>query len=106
MCARPRVPLPGELESLGLADAPGAAIGLRHGAGCPECRGTGYRGRLGIFELLLVNDAVRERIQLRASAAAIKAAALEQGMQTLRADGIAKALAGLTTPEEVVRVTV
>jgi type II secretory ATPase GspE/PulE/Tfp pilus assembly ATPase PilB-like protein len=105
-CSRPRAPLPGELESLGLGGAAGAEVGLKHGAGCAECRGTGYRGRLGIFELLLVDDAVRERIQLRASAAAIKAAALEQGMQTLRGDGIAKALAGLTTPEEVVRVTV
>jgi general secretion pathway protein E len=106
-CAEPRAPVSGELESLGFEGASlwASATGLRRGAGCPVCRGTGYRGRLGLFELLVVDDAVRELIQSRANAADIKAAAEKIGMQNLRADGIAKALAGLTTPEEVARVT-
>jgi general secretion pathway protein E len=106
-CAKSRAPNPGELGSLGLEGAApwASATGLRRGAGCPVCRGTGYRGRLGLFELLVVEDAVRERIQSRANAAEIKATAERSGMQNLRADGIAKALAGLTTPEEVARVT-
>src|SRR5258706_1692853 len=107
-CAQSRAPNPGELGSLGLDGAAlcwASATGLQRGAGCPVCRGTGYRGRLGLFELLVVDDAVRERIQSRANAAEIKATAERNGMQNLRADGIAKALAGLTTPEEVARVT-
>jgi general secretion pathway protein E len=106
-CAESRAPNPGELGSLGFDGAAlwTSAAGLRRGAGCPVCRGTGYRGRLGLFELLVVDDAVRERIQSRANSTEIKAAAERNGMQNLRADGIAKALAGLTTPEEVARVT-
>jgi type II secretory ATPase GspE/PulE/Tfp pilus assembly ATPase PilB-like protein len=106
-CAASRAPNPGELGSLGLAGAMlwASATGMRRGTGCPVCRGTGYRGRLGLFELLVVDDAVRERIQSRANAAEIKATAERNGMQNLRADGLAKALAGFTTPEEVARVT-
>jgi general secretion pathway protein E len=73
--------------------------------GCPACRQTGYRGRLGIFELLLVDDAVRKRIHATATAAEINAAAREDGMTSLREDGIAKVRAGVTTVDEVLRVT-
>ncbi len=78
---------------------------LRRGAGCPACRSTGFRGRIGIFELMGVDEAVRKHIQACATASQIKSAAINAGMRTLREDGIGKALSGITTIEEVQRVT-
>src|SRR5947207_1103169 len=75
------------------------------GAGCDECRQLGYQGRLGIYELLLLNEAVRPLILHRAPASTIAQKAIEQGMRTLRHDGWNKVRAGLTTIEEVLRVT-
>ncbi len=74
------------------------------GAGCRECRQTGYRGRMGLFELLCVNDAVQEAIGRRASSAEISTAANE-GYVPMVEDGYRKAAAGLTTVSEVLRVT-
>ena len=76
------------------------------GTGCESCRHTGYRGRFGVFELLTVGERVRSLIQSRATAADIKTVAVESGMHTMRDDGAGKVLAGLTTIEEVERVTV
>jgi general secretion pathway protein E len=94
----------GELKRLGgevndHAGAPKAAVG------CADCRQTGYRGRLGIFELLLVDDTIRRQIQARATASEIGAAARSSAMRTLRDDGAAKVLAGVTSVDEVLRVT-
>jgi len=75
------------------------------GTGCEECRQLGYQGRLGIYELLILNEAVRPLILNRAPASTIAARAIEQGMRTLRTDGWNKVKAGLTTIEEVLRVT-
>src|SRR2546426_921560 len=75
------------------------------GAGCGECRQLGYQGRLGIYELLLLNEAVRPLILNRAPASTIAQKAMEQGMRTLRHDGWNKVRAGLTTIEEGLRVT-
>lgn len=74
------------------------------GAGCKECRETGYKGRLAIHELLIVSDEIREMISRRASEHAIRKAARNAGMHTLMEDGVLKAAQGLTTLEEVVRV--
>lgn len=74
-------------------------------AGCEKCRRSGYLGRLGIFENLLVTDAIRPLIVARESSNVIKAKGLEQGMQTLRDDGWLKVRNGTTTIEEVLRVT-
>jgi type IV pilus assembly protein PilB len=74
------------------------------GRGCEECRQSGYKGRMAIHELLVVNDEVRELISRRASEHAIRKAARDAGMRTLVEDGIQKAAEGLTTLEEVVRV--
>ncbi len=74
------------------------------GRGCEECRHSGYKGRLAIHELLLVNDEIRELITRRASEHAIRKAARNAGMRTLLEDGILKAARGLTTLEDVVRV--
>jgi len=73
--------------------------------GCEECSGTGYRGRSGIYELLLVNESIREQILKHASADAVKAKAIAGGMRTLRDDGWLKVRQGATTVAEVLRVT-
>jgi type II secretory ATPase GspE/PulE/Tfp pilus assembly ATPase PilB-like protein len=73
--------------------------------GCPRCEGSGYHGRLGLHELLVADDALRERIRHRASAAELQAAGLATGLVTLRQDGIEKVLAGDTDLAEVVAAT-
>jgi len=73
--------------------------------GCPECDSTGFKGKLGIFELLVLSDKVQEKVLARASAAEIQDAAIESGMMTLRVDGISKVSRGLTTLEEVLAST-
>lgn len=75
------------------------------GAGCRDCRQTGYRGRLGIFELLLVDHDIRDMIVRRQSAGDIQEAAQAKGLKLMREDGWAKVLQGITTVEEIVRVT-
>ena len=75
------------------------------GRGCEECRGTGYRGRQGVFEMGVVDDAVREMILKHEGANRLKKYAIEQGMKTLREDGWDRVRAGITTPEEVIRIT-
>jgi general secretion pathway protein E/type IV pilus assembly protein PilB len=78
---------------------------LYQAGGCESCRNTGYRGRTGIYEILVVTEAVRQHVIGRESANRIKKTALEHGMRTLRDDGWSKVLAGVTTIEEVLRVT-
>jgi len=78
---------------------------LYRGLGCDNCLKTGYFGRTGIFELLIVDDQIKELIIKRRSSHIIKEAAMGKGMSTLREDGLRKALAGQTTLEEVCRVT-
>ena len=78
---------------------------IHEAVGCDECRNTGYRGRTGIFEILQVTDDVRPLIVAHAAAADIKQKALEFGMKTLREDGWDKVLAGVTTVDEILRVT-
>jgi type II secretory ATPase GspE/PulE/Tfp pilus assembly ATPase PilB-like protein len=76
-----------------------------HGAGCDRCKRRGYYGRAAILEVLPVTESVRRLIIKRASAAVIKAQAAAEGMKTLRMVGIDKAREGVTTLEEVCRVT-
>jgi general secretion pathway protein E/type IV pilus assembly protein PilB len=78
---------------------------LYRGAGCRKCRGTGYRGRTGIFELMALTDAVRERIMARAPTSEIIGQAKREGLRFLREDGWLKVREGITTPEEVIRCT-
>ena len=93
------------LESIGFPISKLLTGTICEPVGCEECRGTGYAGRTGIYEILLVSDAIRQMIVERRSAADIKVHALEHGMRTLRTDGWRKVLAGVTTLEEVLRVT-
>jgi general secretion pathway protein E len=102
-CRAPSHPDPAELLALGVTDATG--VELFQGKGCEECRGTGYRGRSGIYELFRITEEARSLIVRKAPAGEIRRRAVEQGMVTLREDGWAKACAGLTTVEEILRVT-
>ena len=83
-----------------------AGATFAHGAGCAACHGTGYRGRMGIFEIFLVHDGIRGMIYGNVTAARLRQQARADGMRTMREDGLRKVLAGLTTIEEVVSVTV
>ena len=91
----------GEMELLGLAQPQT----LFRAAGCPECNQTGYRGRTGLYELLVVDDAIRALVHRGGNEQDIRALALAHGMMLLRSDGVARVLAGETTLDEVLRVT-
>jgi type IV pilus assembly protein PilB len=77
---------------------------LYRGRGCEQCRHTGYRGRLGIFELMLLSEEIQDLIVRRAPLSEVRRAALANGMKTLKTDGFAKVLEGVTTVEEIMRV--
>ncbi|MBN2428950.1 MAG: type II secretion system ATPase GspE [Deltaproteobacteria bacterium] len=91
-----------ELESEGLYSDQAVFF---HGDGCKECMNIGYRGRTGLYELLVVDDEVRDLLLQKKDSATIKNSALRRGMKTLRTDGLKKALKGETSLEEVLRVT-
>ena len=98
-------PADSELRLLGPAAHQLADARLFKGEGCASCSQTGYLGRKGIFELLQVNDEVQQLIYSGLSAAGLRARARELGMRTLREDGLRKAAGGITTLNEVLRVT-
>ncbi len=93
---------PDTLKKMGL---PADVTTYYRGKGCSRCKSTGYDRRMGIYELLLVDEPIRRLIVARTSASEIKAAAQKCGMLTMRQDGLAKAQKGLTTLEEVMKVT-
>lgn len=92
------------LRELGIQDLSGKTVFYR-GKGCKNCKNRGYKGRLGIFELLTTNERIRDMVLEKASADVIRRAAQEAGMKTLRQDGMLKVLDGTTSIEEVMRVT-
>mgnify|MGYP000490911466 CR=1 FL=1 len=98
-CKKPYKPSSDEIKEL-----KGVNV-LYRGEGCEQCMGTGYRGRTGIFELLIVDDDIRALISKNVPTNVIKKAAIEKGMDTLREDGLKKVREGITTLEEVIRVT-
>ncbi len=103
-CKEPYRPKPDEMP----ADFPWDKLGdgpLYRSGGCRECRQVGYRGRVGIYELLLTTEAVRQLAHDRKSSWEIKRAALAEGMRTLRDDGWDKAISGSTSVDEVLRIT-
>jgi len=93
------------LSELGLTKEDTQGRPFYYGKGCVECNETGYRGRKGLFELLVVSEPIRELINMRAPAGVIRGRALELGMRALREDGIRSILDGLTTVEEVLKYT-
>ena len=105
-CSRPATEvLPAVRRMAEPLAAPGTVADWRTAVGCPHCQGTGYRGRLGIYELVDVTPEMQELVIASATAEKMRALANAQGGRTLREDGLLKAMAGLTTVEEVVRVT-
>jgi len=102
-CREEFVPEPEMLERLG-TELPEGAV-FYHGSGCDRCKHRGYLGRLAIIEALPVSEAIRRLIIKRASSAVVKNQAISEGMKTLRMAGIDKALEGVTTLEEIWRVT-
>jgi type II secretory ATPase GspE/PulE/Tfp pilus assembly ATPase PilB-like protein len=104
-CRQPYIPGEPELKRWSVTMEELGSEKLFAGAGCERCMRTGYFERIGIFELLVVSEPIRELILGRAKSSSVKAEALSRGMTTLRADGIAKAREGITTMDEVARVT-
>ena len=104
-CKEPYTPEEAELRLLGPAAQQLAAAQLFHGKGCADCAFTGYRGRLGIYEIFQIDDQVRNLIFDQVAAVELRTKARELGMRTLREDGLRKVVAGLTTVQEVLRVT-
>ena len=103
-CREAYQPLPELVTQLRLPQATDTAPHLYRARGCEECRG-GYRGRIGVFEFLPLTDKIRRLVLSRATAHDIHRAAIEEGMSSMYDDGIAKAIAGITSVEEVLRVT-
>ena len=93
------------LRKIGFPEADIGTAKIWHGAGCENCRQQGYQGRKGIYELLIVTEALRPLIMNRAPATTIAQRAIEAGMRTLRTDGWKKVKEGTTTIEEILRVT-
>jgi general secretion pathway protein E len=102
-CRVPDAPSPADLDALGIKAPPGTV--LFRGKGCDECRGTGYRGRSGIYELFVIDEDARSLILRRSSTRDIRQHAIQRGMVTLRMDGFKRACEGVTTVEEILRVT-
>ena len=94
-----------ELRALNLEPSQLSEAQVMKPAGCDECRHTGYRGRMGIFEMFIIDDDVRHMINNRRSTLLLRQRARELGMRTLREDGVRKVLAGMTSAEEVISIT-
>jgi general secretion pathway protein E len=101
-CRQEYQPKESELKELGISRDKGQFF---IGAGCSKCFNTGYKGRTGIYELMMLDEQIREMVNVRQTAGKIKQKAIEKGLQTLRMYGAKKVLAGATTIAEVLRVT-
>ena len=104
-CKQPTELTEGEISALGLDASQLGDATVMKGAGCDACKHLGYKGRMGIFEIFMIDDEVRHMINEKASTIELRKRAREMGMRTLREDGIRKVLAGMTTAEEVIGVT-
>jgi general secretion pathway protein E len=104
-CAEPHVPDDVLLQDSGITREALAGQTLVHGRGCAHCRGTGYKGRRALTEVLVLNDALRERILQQAPISELKALARTSGMRFMREQALAAVLAGQTTLQEINRVT-
>jgi general secretion pathway protein E len=105
-CRRPYAALPEVVEQMGLRRlVPHGEVTLHHAVGCAHCSGTGYHGRQGIMEMLPMSDRIRALVMRHANSTDLRAAAIEEGMESMFENGLRKAVAGVTTIEEVLRVT-
>lgn len=104
-CPEPYQPTDVEMRALNLKPEQIEGANFRKGHGCDKCRGTGYKGRMGIFEICVLDDEIRSMVNEGMSVSMIRQRARDLGMRTLREDGIRKVLGGLTTPDEVITAT-
>jgi general secretion pathway protein E/type IV pilus assembly protein PilB len=104
-CTEPYEPTETELRALNLKPDQLEQANFRKGHGCDKCRGTGYKGRMGIFEICVLDDEIRRMVNEKMSIAMIRQRARDLGMRTLREDGLRKVLGGMTTPDEVITAT-
>jgi len=104
-CTHPVEIPPQALLDIGIAREEIETFRCMQGAGCPQCNGTGYRGRIALYEVMPVSEALRDSVLSGASASEIKRTAASLGMKTLRLSGLTKLKEGVTTVGEVVRVT-
>jgi general secretion pathway protein E/type IV pilus assembly protein PilB len=105
-CAQPYAPTDAELRALNIDPAQTGKATFLKGRGCADCSNTGCRGRMGIFEIFVIDDEARKLIYEKVPSSVLRARAREMGMRSLREDGVRKVLAGITTPDEVIRATV
>jgi type IV pilus assembly protein PilB len=105
-CKEPAEKHPEALAKMGMTPQQIASGTIMHGRGCNTCNGTGYKGRVALYEVMPFIDPLKELVLQGASAAEIKAEMIRNGVQSLRMAGIAKILEGMTTPEEILRCTV
>jgi type IV pilus assembly protein PilB len=105
-CKEPHPTPPAALVQAGFTEDEAEAVKPMRGAGCEKCNKTGYKGRVGLYEVLEVTDEIRELVLVGASALELRKKAIDEGMITLRRSGLRKVQAGLTTVEEVARETV
>lgn len=103
-CREPYTPTSQELDDAGIGPQEGP-VTLYRGQGCADCAHTGYQGRIGIFELMIVDDSIRAMVSKNVDAKTIKKQAVNQGMGTLRLDGTRKVLKGVTSVAELLRAT-
>jgi type IV pilus assembly protein PilB len=108
ICADCKKPLEIEeksLKDMGFSEENMKDVVIYKGVGCSNCNGTGYKGRIALYEVMRFTDDLKEMVLQGASSAELKMAAAKLGMSTLRMSGIRKIVEGMTTPEEVLRVT-
>jgi general secretion pathway protein E len=104
-CKEGYLPEAEALRDAGISSFRPGNLTVYRGKGCPACSGTGYRGRTGIYEILIVSDPIRRLIMRKADSTAIARKALGEGMKTLAEDGARKVMEGVTSLEELVRVS-
>ena len=104
-CRERYTPSAPELQRIGITTADGFAGKLFRAKGCRLCRNTGYKGRMAVQELMVMEDEVRSLVMQKADAATIRRACTSKGMKLLRQDGADRVMAGETTVEELLRVT-
>ena len=92
-------------KSMSITPAPGMPMRLFRGRGCPECKHTGYRGRSGIHELMVIDERFHDPIMKRAGSPEYARLAKEKGMRTMFEDGVIKSMMGITTLEELLKAT-
>ncbi len=93
------------LGAVGINEIEASKVTFMHGEGCPKCNGIGYKGRMGIFEIFLINEELQQMIYEGRTLVELRAKARELGMRSMREDGVRKVTSGLTTADEVLKVT-